>query len=221
MLRRWGATNACVLCHYPTCSLNELLCDTCLQDLDRFELGYDFLVLNPKDVASLECKYISGLAVVGEYIWPYSQFIPSLKFHRGITHAKWLGVLLEQQIYHQLWPIIDKVIPVPLHNIRLFRRGYNQAQLICHHMVLYRNKIDLEILYRQARTMPQTKLTKRQRKSNVVDAFACKQDLTGLTVLLVDDVITTGNTVNQAARVLLEKGATAVYVAAVAIRKLS
>lgn len=221
MLRLWGATNACVLCHYSTSSLNDLLCDVCLQDLNRFELGYDFLSQNPKDVASLECKYISGLAVVGEYAWPYNQVIPSLKYHRGITHAKWLGVLLEQQAHHQMWPVIDKVIPIPLHSFRQFRRGYNQAELICHHMALYRNKIDLETLYRPVRTKPQTKLTKRQRKRNVVDVFVCKQDLTGLTVLVVDDVITTGNTVNQAAKVLLEKGATAVYVAAVAIRKLS
>lgn len=221
LARLFGVANTCVLCHYPTNTLDELLCEVCLEDLEKFELGYDFLLQNPKDVASLESKYITGLALIGEYVWPFSQFIPSLKFHRGVIHAKWLGRLLEQQIYHQIWPVIDKIIPVPLHPFRQFKRGYNQAQLICQHMALYQNKIDLEVLYRQVRTQPQTKLSKQQRKRNVADAFVCKQDLTGLTVLLVDDVITTGNTVNQAAKILLEKGATAVYVAAVAIRKLS
>lgn len=221
LLRSMAVTNSCVLCQYPAESLNDLVCNLCLQELDRFELGCDYMRNNPKGASALESKYISGLAVVSSYKWPFNQFVPSLKFHQGNIHAKWFGQLLEQQIHHQLWPQIDKVIPIPLHPWRHFQRGYNQAQLIAQHMVNYRHKVDSTILSRQVMTRPQTELSKRQRKKNVADAFACDKDVKGLTLLLVDDVITTGNTVNQAAKVLLSKGATAVYVAAVAIRTIN
>ncbi len=210
--------NTCVLCSYPTENLANLLCFVCSQDLDRFELGYDYLRQNPKGSAQVQHSNLAGLAFVSEYVWPFNQFIPSLKFYQGIIHSKWFGQMLDQQVRHQLWPRFDVVIPLPLHALREFKRGYNQAYLIASHMGSYRSKIDLTLLKRTKRTKPQSELNKKQRKSNMKDAFVCSERVKGKYVLLVDDVVTTGNSVNQAAKVLLEAGATAVYVAAVAIR---
>lgn len=219
--KRLGLRNTCVLCRYSTSELSQLLCEVCLQDLERYELGYDYLLKNPTGSGAIASKHIAGIALVGNYKWPFSQFIPSLKFHQGEIHAIWFAQLLAQQVHHQIWPEIDVVVPIPLHPLRQLKRGYNQSQLIAQNMPIYQLKLDAQVLYRQHFTKPQTQLSKQQRKQNLNDAFACRRSLNGAKVLLIDDVITTGNTVEQAAKVLKQNGATAVYVAAVAIRTLS
>ncbi len=212
--------NACVLCRHSTENLDNLVCSVCLADMDNFELGYDYIVHNPSGAAQIRHSYIAGLAVVSDYVWPFSQFIPSLKFHQGNIHAKWFGQLLQLQVIHQMWPTIDKVVPLPLHPVREFSRGYNQAYLIAKQMKKLKGKIALNLLKRSKRTKAQSGLSKSERQRNLKRAFECSKDVSGLTVLLVDDVVTTGNSVNEAAKALIEKGATAVYVAAVAIRTL-
>jgi len=215
-----GFSNACLLCHYPTEDLDKLICPVCYEDLELFELGTDYLSNNPKASEQIQHDHITGLAVVSEYDWPFNQFIPSLKFYQGVIHAKWLGRLLNQQLEHQLWPEFDLVIPMPLHPLREFKRGYNQAYLIAKHMKSYRDKLQSQILLRRKMTKPQTELNKQQRKQNMKQAFVCNGNVEGMKVLLIDDVVTTGCTVNQAAKVLMEAGASAVYVAAVAIQPL-
>lgn len=219
--RRFGFNNDCVLCRLPCADLTQLVCDVCYQDLDLIELGCEFLRHHPKQASALVCRHIQGIAAVSHYVWPFSQFIPSLKFHNASIHAKWFGQMLEQQVYYQLWPSFDKVIPIPLHPLRQFQRGYNQSYLIAKHMTGYAELVDTQVLFREVFTKPQTELNKQQRKQNVKQAFVCRGKVEGLTILLIDDVITTGNTLDQAAKVLIEKGATAVYVAAVAIRTLN
>lgn len=219
-LHRLNFANTCVLCQHKTEGPDSLVCHTCIADLDRFELGYDFLLQNPTGASQIKHSHIAGLAIVSEYVWPLSQFIPSLKFHQGNIHAKWFGQLLELQVMHQMWPTIDKVVPLPLHPIREFSRGYNQAYLIAKQMKKLKGKIALDLLKRTKRTKAQSGLSKSERQRNLRRAFECSKDVSGLTVLLVDDVVTTGNSVNEAAKALIEKGATAVYVAAVAIRTL-
>lgn len=215
---KWRFNNACVLCHYPTEQAKYLICNTCWQDLERFELGCDVLLHNPSLAAKLSCQSLSGLAVVAEYQWPFTQFIPSLKFYQGSIHAKWFGQLLQQQLSHQLWPRIDIVIAMPLHPLRQFRRGYNQAYLIAAQISDHRSRLSTRCLTRVKMTKAQSKLNRRQRLSNVKQAFQASSEVAGKTLLLVDDVITTGQTLEQAAKELLKQGATAVYGAAVAIR---
>lgn len=211
--------NACVLCGLKTQDNIELLCRVCSDDLELFPLGHDVLVQSPDLAKQLTAKSLDGLAVVSSYQWPFSQYIPSLKFYQGEVHAVWFGQMLSAQIAHQVWPKIDVVVPMPLHYVRRFIRGYNQAERITDH--LNSNLVNTQILYRKKYTKPQSKLNKRQRQQNVKAAFSCSLDLSGQVVLLVDDVITTGQTVNEAAKELKRAGATAVFVAAVAIRELN
>lgn len=219
-LHRLNFANTCVMCQHKTEGPDSLVCHICIADLDRFELGYDFLLQNPTGASQIKHSHIAGLAVVSEYVWPFSQFISSVKFHQANIHAKWFGQLLQQQVVHQMWPRIDKVVPLPLHPLREFKRGYNQAYLIAKHMTQLNSKIALNLLKRTKYTKAQSGLNKKQRQRNLARAFECVGEVSGLTILLIDDVVTTGNSVNEAAKALIEKGATAVYVAAVAIRTL-
>ena len=99
----------------------------------------------------------------------------------------------------------DMVVPVPLHHTRRRSRGFNQAEELAQHLGLPLRRA----LRRSRATRPQTDLPAAQRHANVRDAFvrARRADVTGLCVLLVDDVCTTGATLEACARVLKQAGA--------------
>jgi ComF family protein len=108
----------------------------------------------------------------------------------------------------------DLIMPVPLHPRRLRERGFNQSLLLARH-VSRTLEIDLDRLsLRRVRYTPsQASLAKKDRQLNVRGAFQFEQTgaVRGKTVLLVDDVVTTGNTLNECARVLKEAGAQTVF----------
>ncbi|MGD8383211.1 MAG: ComF family protein [Syntrophobacterales bacterium] len=115
---------------------------------------------------------------------------------------------------------IDRIIPVPLHPKRLRQRGFNQASLLARRLgSALRISVDYASLKRSRWTEPQTGLTRRQRAANVKGAFSLRSNekLKGKGILVVDDVLTTGETVNQCVRVLKKDGgATEVAVLTVA-----
>jgi ComF family protein len=107
----------------------------------------------------------------------------------------------------------DLLVPVPLHPDRESQRGYNQAMLLTHALS---DHLDLpaaaSLLFRIRPTVSQTRLNRQARWRNVEDAFACADDcdLSGLQITLVDDVATTGATLNACAVALLAQGASSV-----------
>ncbi len=103
----------------------------------------------------------------------------------------------------------DLVIPMPLHPAKLRERGYNQANLLASPLA---KELHLKLLpdgcRRVRNTSPQTDLPWRERKKNMRDAFCCDADLTGKRVALVDDVMTTGASLNALAAAVQKRGAT-------------
>jgi ComF family protein len=110
---------------------------------------------------------------------------------------------------------LDVVMPVPLHRERLRRRGFNQALLLAHG-ISERFGVPLcyDNLARIRPTRPQVELTGRERAENVRDAFRLLRpcEVGDRKVLLIDDVFTTGATMNECARVLKDAGAASVTV---------
>lgn len=111
----------------------------------------------------------------------------------------------------------DVVVPVPLHPWRLVRRRYNQSALLARELGRLCGKATLvDALKRTRHTTPQAGLTREQRLENVKDAFAVSPkraaQLTAKSVVLVDDVLTTGATLNACTQALLDAGAREVYV---------
>jgi len=106
------------------------------------------------------------------------------------------------------------LIPVPLHKRKLIRRGFNQAELLAKEIAAhFKFELKSNILERKKDTKSQTELKGRERRANVKDAFLCKNkdEILGKKIILIDDVITTGATLNECARVLKENGAKTVW----------
>lgn len=154
---------------------------------------------------------------VGTYEGVLAEAIGLFKYH-GKTHlAKPLGEMLLSRL--DGLPRADCLVPVPLHPQRLRMREYNQALLLCDTVG---RRFNLEVipdgLERVRETPPQIGLSLSDRRRNVRRAFVakCPKLIEDHQVLLIDDVLTTGATVNECARALKRAGAKAVYVLTVA-----
>ncbi|CAN2041257.1 competence protein ComFC [Candidatus Magnetomoraceae bacterium gMMP-15] len=143
--------------------------------------------------------------------------ISHLKYHKKIQLAKPLSKIL-QNTFFKFWKKhdVDLVIPVPLHIKRLRQRGFNQSYLLIKN---WKNnhelpKVNLKILERRRWTTPQTNLKRKERLTNLNNAFIVlnPNPIKGKTILLIDDVYTTGSTVNECSKVLLKAGAARVDV---------
>lgn len=103
----------------------------------------------------------------------------------------------------------DVIVPVPLHTSRLARRGFNQAAVLARALARSGERVAVDLLRRDAPTATQAALGRGARDANVRDAFTIRRSatLTDRSVLLVDDVVTTGATVRACSRVLRDAGA--------------
>ncbi len=140
------------------------------------------------------------------------------------NHATWLARdlvdLLEGVVRARLdAPAIDLVVPVPLYPNRLRERGYNQSAILAEGLALrLGRRFDGDSVVRTRDTEHQARLNGDERRNNLKDAFAATDPshIRGRTVLLVDDVMTTGATLNHCALAIISAGAERVWCATAA-----
>jgi ComF family protein len=145
------------------------------------------------------------------YASPLDHLVHALKYRGQLATARVLGTLLAGHVArHGLHQGIDVVVPVPLHPVRHAERGFNQSAEIARHLGrCLRLPVDESLATRQRATPPQVGLHLRQRRRNLRHAFAA-DPAPGRRVALVDDVTTTGTTLQELASRLMQAGATAV-----------
>ncbi len=137
----------------------------------------------------------------------------------GVELGRVIGRCMMQE---SNFALAEYLIPVPLHRIKQRERGYNQSEYICKGISeLTKIPVHTSLLLRKKYTQSQTQLNLEERKQNVGDAFIIEKkflsEVEGKTFILVDDVITTGSTINACARELLAHGATRVLTASAAL----
>jgi ComF family protein len=198
--RDWGRGALCAACREryaatrPRCErcaiavpAGQTVCGECLRESPPFE----------RTIAALD------------YDLPWSALIARFKFHGGIELAPLFASLLRDAAGGQ--PAPDLLLPAPLSDARLRERGFNQSWEIARR--LGRNA-DARLLLRIRDTPHQIDLPLERRASNVREAFAVeplrRAELAGRSVVVVDDVMTTGATAAEMARTLLQAGASRV-----------
>ena len=147
------------------------------------------------------------------YSPPLSRFVYQLKYRRKIMYARPLAKLLVDEIAQTPHPRPQLLVPVPLHWSRLLWRGFNQsveiARLLSADLQI---PVDRTLARRIRRTSAQAALPIKQRHRNVKDCFDLRRPLHVKSIALVDDVITSGETVNQLAATLKQHGAALIQV---------
>jgi ComF family protein len=196
---------SCFVCRGAS---RELLCEACREELPRLgdQLCPRCALPSPGAAVCGRClseppAYDATTAALA-YDFPADTLVHALKFRGELALAPLLGSLLSASIGS--WSV-DRVIPVPLSTARLRGRGYNQAVEIARHLA--RGKLDVDVCVRHADAVPQTELPWDERRRNVRGAFGCRRSLAGETVAVVDDVMTTGATLDELALTLKRAGA--------------
>lgn len=197
---------------------NEMdLCQRCFQNLSWVEFACQRCALPLPNSHSSTCGACINRELYFDYACAPFQFdefirdaIYQFKFNQKLNQGKLLAQLFQQHIEGQQLEMPDLIIPVPLHKKRMQQRGYNQAleiaRIVCKHIG---SELDYKAVYRNRDTSVQMELPAKQRHKNVKGAFSVKGNSTILKnkhVCILDDVMTTGNTVNEVAKCLKEAG---------------
>ncbi len=145
-----------------------------------------------------------------------AESIKGLKYEGEKALAKNLAPLLERGKTGEMIDKAEAVTFVPLSNEKLEDRGFNQAELLARVLARRKDLPLLETLVKNEMTRPQAELGREERLTNVRGSFAYREEIDRESILLVDDVFTTGATVDECSRVLKRAGAGRVYVVTLA-----
>jgi ComF family protein len=189
---------ACAICAQPLAgtTTGALVCGRCLRRRPPFDSSY----------------------VPFRYTYPLDHLVHGLKYRRELACGRVLGDLLGGRILEDRREAMPQlIIPVPLGLDRYRSRGYNQAtELALRISRLLKVTMTTTLVERRRETVEQAQLDRKARRRNVRGAFALTRRLTARHVALIDDVVTTGSTVGEIARVLRRAGARRIEVWAVA-----
>ena len=154
-----------------------------------------------------------GRGIVREII---HEFKYARQMHLRYLIARWLRAALDDERLRDV--SFDLIVPVPLHPARQRERGFNQATLLAESLSAETSLPSRLVLDRIRYTTTQTALDRSERMENLHNAFRLRKnaDVRGLRVLLIDDVLTTGSTLSECARVLKRAGAISVHAATAA-----
>jgi competence protein ComFC len=196
---------------------NELsLCQDCYSTITL--MPADFPKSNILD--RLSPSYLDYILIACQFDDAIQSVIHHIKYQRKPNLGIKCGINTALVLGRHISEIQDKYyLPVPLHIIRQKERGFNQSNFISMGiMKIYEGILMKDVLIREKNTISQTQLNREERQENINQAFRIRNtiDVSGKTIILVDDLITTGATMNECAKVLKTNGAKNVIGVAVA-----
>lgn len=204
----------CLLCLAP-CEGD--LCFACQESLPRLPSNHCPLCLLPMMNSRIcgHClthnpAWTRAIAAL-QYTFPVDALIRSLKYQENLSLAPVLANLLTAKLNH--FPLPDFIIPVPLHPAKLQERGFNQTIEIGRHVSKHiRAPMLPQACVRAKDTLSQTELSWKKRRGNMQNAFKCITRFEQKHVALLDDVMTSGATLNELAKSVRQQGASEVSV---------
>jgi ComF family protein len=177
----WLTRSRCPQCALPT--HDGATCGACLGDPPRFD----------------------AVSAVFAYAWPLAPLIHHYKYAGNLALAAFFGRGLASTVTADS---VDLLIPMPLSQARLRERGFNQALELARVVSRITGiRLAADACRRVRDSAPQASLPWRERRKNIRGAFVCDADLTGQRVAVIDDVMTTGSTLDELARNLRQAGA--------------
>jgi len=207
-VRTWALPQRCVICSEPGATLCEpcrhdlpgldaVRCPVCAHGSARAEVCGQCLAHPPR---------FAKVSVALSYGFPIDAVIRRLKYAADLALVEPMAGLLTQRVSVETPP--DCIVPMPLSAQRMRERGFNQSLEIAR---VVSSRLRLPIAASACRrirhTPPQATLPLDQRRANIRGAFECGVDLDGARVAVIDDVLTSGATLNELTRVLLLAGA--------------
>lgn len=233
-LARWGGAlldlglpAMCPACGQRLAPTDQQVCDACWRRIAEVQrpvcprCGLGAVGRRERCPGCLRTEVFTDAArQAARFVDPLATVVHQLKYG-GVAElaapaARLLARLLLREFPGARW---DAVVPVPLHRVRERERGYNQSALIARRLgAMFDWPVEERLVVRRRFTRSQTHLSRAERLVNVAGAFACPDPrrVAGKRLLLVDDVHTTGATMNETARALREAGAAEIIAVAVA-----
>jgi ComF family protein len=208
----------CASCNKKLSPDEKPVCKDCLDsiskvDEDLLQYEFDRKFRSERIIQNFYSEYIFKTDKTLQHI------IHALKYGKQFRLGVFLGELLAEGIINKNWPI-DWIVPVPIHHLKKAERGFNQSDYIAKGLskslgIPYSTKLIKRIRY----TESQTGLHISDRAENIANAFKIKnlRKTKDKNILLVDDVITTGATILECGKMLVNAGAKSVYACSVGI----
>lgn len=205
-------------------------CPTCKKEIQKLIIKEPRCMQCGKPVGRAEQEYCHDCMHAvhhfdkGLSLWlhkqPVSGSVYQFKYHNQRVYGKFYANELVRQFGKQIhtWNP-GLIIPIPLHIRRKRKRGYNQAEIVARELgSLLRIPVDVKSVKRRYHTRPQKELKHSERKENLKNAFQLSEQFipTG-NILLIDDIYTTGNTIDAAAQLLKKAGAANIYFLTISI----
>lgn len=203
--------NVCGFCNKIN---NNSLCKSCELNLSKYEINCI------KDYTNTKQKYFDYLYCALKYENTVREKIIKYKFNENsYLYKTFAKIIIKNEKIYRFLKLYDIIIPVPMHKNKKAVRGYNQSELIAKEIA--RNmelEFDKNILIKEKNTNVQSTLTKIKRAENVKNAFLVEDNtkIKGKKVILIDDIYTTGSTVNECSKVLKKAGAKEICVVTIA-----
>lgn len=199
----------CVICGKNN---EEYLCKKCENKLEQYAINKIDNYLN---------KNFTKHAYVFKYEGKIRNLIIDYKFNeKSYLCELFVKFLIKNKKICRFLETYDIIMPVPIHKKRKAQRGYNQSALIARKLAEKFEKLQIEEnnLEKQKNTIEQSKLTKKQRIENAKNVYKInnKEKIKNKSVILIDDIYTTGSTANECAKVLKENGAKNIVIITIA-----
>jgi ComF family protein len=206
-----AAPPLCVLCDKPIAP-DDLICRDCKDELENYRIRSPrcYVCGEPLKFSScLRCKgekfHFEKIRGAFTYEGPVVKLIELYKYYGIHKLSTYLGEKMVEP-FLELGDV-DFIVPIPLHPSRERERGFSQTHLLGRVISEKTGVPILDALIRKRNTKSQTKLGREERKKNLKDAFEVVGEIEGKSIVIVDDVLTTGITINEASKILKREGA--------------